>query len=86
MFRHNSSRGAGLGRRPGLSHSCWVYQRGIVQRQERLRPEARALGSWTTGGGLPDQPLPPGSVPNTTLLLPGLSLQKSFLCVTKMQG
>lgn len=43
MFRRNSSRGAGAGRGPGLSHSCWVYQRGIAQRQER--PAARGQGA-----------------------------------------
>jgi hypothetical protein len=42
MFRRNSSRS---GRRPGLSHSCWVYQRGIVLSRRSLGPQARALWS-----------------------------------------
>lgn len=41
MFRRNSDRGAGSGRGPALSHSCRVYQRGIVRRQEK--PAARGL-------------------------------------------
>lgn len=44
MFRHHSSRGTGAGKEPGLSHSCWMYQRGIVQKRS-LEPEARARGS-----------------------------------------
>lgn len=51
MFRHNASRGAGPGRGPGLSHSCWVYQRGIVPRQEKPAAGGWAPGSWTTGSG-----------------------------------
>lgn len=60
MFRHNSSRGTGPGRGPGLSHSCWVYQRGIVPRQEKPAAGGWAPGSWTTGSRLPDQLLSQG--------------------------
>lgn len=44
MFRRNSSRGAGPGGGPGLSHSCWVYQRGIVPRQEAGGARSQRLG------------------------------------------
>lgn len=44
MFRRNSSRGTGPGTGPGLSHSCWVYQRGIVQQPERPAVRGRCAG------------------------------------------
>lgn len=60
MFRRNSSRGAGPGGGPGLSHSCWVYQRGIVPRQEEPTARGWAPGSCTIGSWLPDQRLSQG--------------------------
>ena len=44
MFRRNSSRVAGPGAGPALSHSCWVYQRGIVQQRERPAVKGRCAG------------------------------------------
>lgn len=44
MFRPNSGRRAGPGRGPGLSHSCWVHQRGIVQRQEKPGARGQSTG------------------------------------------
>ena len=44
MFRRNSSRVVGPGTGPALSHSCWVYQRGIVQQRERPAVRGRCAG------------------------------------------
>lgn len=83
MFRRNSSRGAGAGRVPGLSHSCWVYQRGIVPRQEEPAARGWALGCCTAGSRLPDQLLSqgpcqlhfPSSRPISLEVTPALSWQ-----------
>lgn len=63
MFRHYSSRGKGPGKGPGLSHSCHVYQRGIVQKRSwSQRPELRGprhpATSSFTNYALPFSPLP----------------------------
>lgn len=63
MFRHYSSRGKGPGKGPGLSHSCYVYQRGIVQKRSwSQRPELRGprhpATSSFTNYALPFSPLP----------------------------
>lgn len=87
MFRRNSSRSAGPGRGPGLSHSCWAYQHGIVQRQEK--PEARGQGTGVPDNGrLASSPAAPCKVSCQVPLLFFLgSLSRSHSCVvTKMQG
>ena len=63
MFRHFSSRGNGPGKGPGLSHSCYVYQRGIVQKRSwSQRPEQRGprhpATSSSTNYALTFSPLP----------------------------
>lgn len=83
MFRRNSSRGTGAGRGPGLSHSCWVYPRGIVLRQEGPAARGWALGCCTTGSRLPDPLLSqgpcqlhfPSSWPISPEVTPALSWQ-----------
>lgn len=48
MFRRNPGRGAGSGRGPDLSHSCLVYQRGIVRTTTQEEPQPGA-GPWGPG-------------------------------------
>lgn len=78
MFRLNSRRGAGAGRGPGLSHSCRVYQRGVVRRQEEPTARSRARGPGRQAAGfLTNCSL---TVPaNSAFLLLGLTLKKSLL-------
>lgn len=83
MFRQHSSRGTGPGKGPSLSHSCWIYQRGIVQKRSR-EPEARAQGS-----GYPEtsfSPLLPAFQSPAELLFLAYSSRRQACIVTRCQG
>lgn len=85
MFRHHSSGGPGPGKGPGLSHSCWMYQRGIVQKRG-LEPEARAQGSQIPSNQLLPTLPSLSLLPSLTSPLSNLLSQKPGLFVRRRQG